>query len=398
MRHLTRTQIEAIERWAKDTDLDRMLTFFEAQPEVVTIPRPTLLGTIFGESVAIEGIVSRIHILRMIVRELDEPFNPLSDRMMVRFRSKPDHDPTRLGPFYDAIRKTRKDSELCLAHTLGGCAGVIVRAHMIQRATLDRYSAAGHVYHLETIGKADGPHHIKQVGVKRATTAPCFCAEHDHALFVAIESTPYCASARQHHAYHLRAAAHTLYDRKHWSVRIRTHIAEGDASAAKAMEGPIGTSLSDAEEVELELTRCLVAQRDGDFSMLQTRVWIGDVAPSIMTAELFAPRKDFVGRVIQNPKAANLAWVSLTITEIDGRALVLLIGKKGTTSFDARRFSTVRTTCVQTPRINRTSNLRVDAKNNGMSHSTAQNAFASIGGNWWSVEKPESPHVDSYEF
>jgi len=327
--------MDRIERWAVATEFDRLLSFFESKPPHFIIPRPVLIGSKHREDFYVKGHVSCLAMARIVVRELDEPYNPVFERSIVRTIPASTVRKEPRQAFNDAIRHGRKGLGVCLAATSGNCSGKIVRAHTIQRAVMARHADAGHVYHLDTITEHKTLNLIHKVGVVKATTFPGFCNFHDTALFAPIENLPFMATAEQFHRFHLRAAAQALFDRKYWAVGVRSEIIRRDPGQAKTHEGAIGASQADSPEAEREFLSCLKAVREGDFSVIDTRCWIGNTAPSIMGSELFAPRKDFCGKLVQNPKARSHAWVSLTITEVNRSTLVLLSGRKNCPVFTA---------------------------------------------------------------
>lgn len=223
---------------------------------------------------------------------------------------------------------------------LGNCSEQIVRAHSLQKSAFKAYAKDGHVYQFDPLGKRpDSERRVwpERIGVNEATTFTSFCGYHDSQIFSPIENYPFRATDEQIFLYHYRALAYAYYDRcykfkkifeDHYEELVRKYGADALKSIAKTIDV---TNL-DQKELEAHKSRLDEQLQRKAWTNIEGHVFVGEGMPDILATDSIAPSKTFTGRIVQNTKSrAPLAWVSLTVTAVDGRALVLLSADRGST-------------------------------------------------------------------
>ena len=100
------------------------------------------------------------------------------------------------GQIIDAWRSGAEGYSVCFG---GGCSRRGIEAHSIQRArTLARISDSNnHVLGFDVQLDTAGHQRVRTVGIRRASTFPGFCPEHDKTIFQAIEDQPFRATPEQ---------------------------------------------------------------------------------------------------------------------------------------------------------------------------------------------------------
>jgi hypothetical protein len=341
-----------VEQWAHRTRLAEMLSFFEALPRFLFLPRPVLLGSNNEWEILVEGFISKRRVIGAI-SNLDEPFNPkliLQQTLMAKRRE------TSLGTMEPIYRELSNGFEkVCLAEALGGCRGKIVRAHTLQRAAFQAHAHKGHVYEIDPFKVGVAGHWPTLIGIQKATTLTGFCEHHDGTLFRPIETEQFDSRPQQFFMHHYRAVASAFYNRAYKAkVLERAYIENAKKPGIGSLETFVeNIRINRAETKELRRHKCIYEQhlQAGNWSAVEGHAWIGTRAPDVFAADFFGPRKNLQGAIVQDTKSLRpLNWLSLTVTATaDDRALVLLCAEKGS-SLLASCVSSLR----RTPRDRRT--------------------------------------------
>jgi hypothetical protein len=342
LRTLTGHEMHNVERWARATELAKMISFFETLPRHIQFPRPVLIGSNNAEEILIEGYATTTSVISLILN-LDEPFNPYLKLQRTHFgeRRQGSGKPA-LVPVYEEVRKGF--DKVCLLQALGNCSQQIVRAHSIQKSLFKALTKNGHMYHFDPLcGPRDSAKRVlpEAVGINEATAFTGFCDRHDAEVFAPIETVPFQNTPEQHFLYHFRAFAQSYYSRAHKFKVIEKGFEKidpaFDSMDTKSIATGISLNAKDRAEMTLTKSRFEKCFRSNNWSTVEAHVFSGTQLPDIFTTEFFAPRKDLLGRIIQDTKSVNtLKWISVTITAHDNRALVLICGETGCTVL--RRF------------------------------------------------------------
>ena len=308
-----------------------MLSFFESLPKKFVVPEPLLLGSNGLNEILIEGFISRWRVISAI-SNLDEPYNPYlvtTRTLMAEHREQP---LLASRVLWQEIK--RGFPKLCLASNLGPCQGKIIRAHSIQKAAFKEFADNGHFYILDPLDALKGETAPKFIGVSDATTFTGLCEFHDQSIFSPIENEPFTGNHQQLFLHHYRAVAQSIYDREYKSQFLSAPLPllqkPGEEIALREHLLQMSLIEADAREIANHKNEAEQAIKSKAWESLSAFVWIANAFPTIVGCEYFAPRKDFLGRIIQDTKRlSTLEWVSLTITASNGRALIILAGPHG---------------------------------------------------------------------
>jgi hypothetical protein len=330
MRVLTEHEILRVEKWARETKLSEMLSFFEELPREFYVPRAMLLGSNNEFEVLVEGLTPRSKVISTI-GELDEPFNPnLSLQRILKTKKRQ----KKIGALQPIFRElSRGFAKVCLAENLGNCGGKIVRAHSLQKAAFEARACNGHVYEFDPFTILAENYSPTLIGIRESTTFTGFCKDHDTKLFAPIEAKQFKSDPEQLFLHHYRATAQAFYNRVYKAKMFERAYTE----SAQKVEGPYQRwsaeriRLNHADAAQLRTYKCRYEQflLTKNWSAVEGYAWIGIHPPDILATDFFAPRKDLKGRIIQDCKSwAPLEWLSLTVTATENRALVLLCAEK----------------------------------------------------------------------
>jgi hypothetical protein len=226
VRILAPEEVQKVEYWARNTQIAKMLTFFDALPRFIQVPKPLLLGS-NNESEILVFNDTTISLIRGELANMDEPFNPYLRHQRIldgRRREKPEK---ALQLLYENLQKGFE--KVCLLAETGECSEKIIRAHSLQKSLFKNYAKNGHVYHFEPFtGTHDANKNLwpNLVGINKATTFSGFCERHDSQIFSNIEIIPFQNTPEQRFLYHYRAFAQMYYD-KAYKFKVIEKLFEG---------------------------------------------------------------------------------------------------------------------------------------------------------------------------
>ena len=339
---LTESEMRQIQKWARATQIQEMLAFFDRLPRFVYAAHPVLLGSNNGVAILLAGVAVTSQV-KLALRNVDEPFNPdfqfgshIGRLALPRQQSRAAKAPVRVIPCLHR-HFSKGFARVCLLKGSGECSQVGIRSHSIQRAAFKRHAKNGHVYQFDPLSEArDDEERVwpTLIGVKQATTFTGFCGRHDAYVFSAIENSPFQNTAEQRFLYHYRAFAQDYYARAHRFSPIESATKEMEFKLTPEEFAPLAkhTAMNGLDLDELTLQKVgwdadLMAKR---WTAVDGYAFVGNMLPQVFATQFIAPRKDFQGRVVQDTKRnAPLDWVSLTITAAEDRALFLLCARKG---------------------------------------------------------------------
>lgn len=230
---------------------------------------------------------------------------PVSDR---RWREEQAHS----SRFQAAVRR-RFAEKHCLhpAAGAGVCDGGIVRAHTVQRASLQRIARAGHVYCLSAdmrvLERSGGIPSAELVGVKKASTFNGLCGRHDDQTFAPLEKRPFHGNAEQCFLLAYRAILRETY-LKSLASRPLPEFAEGIERAPEPAQSTLRRIL-DAHMAGTNMGLASVQQhksqfdrvfRDRSFRDIRFVVFWFRSVPSVMVNAAWLPTSDFDGNELRN--------------------------------------------------------------------------------------------------
>ena len=334
MRILTPEEIGKVEYWARNTQIAKILSFLDGLPRFIHITQPMLLGSNNESEILVVGdsTVSRI---RNELHNLDEPFNPhlRNQRILGGIkRSKPEK---AFPSIYQELRKGF--AKICLREDTGECGEKIIRAHSLQKRVFKDHAKNGHVYQFEPFtGSHDADKNLwpDPIGINEATTFLGFCERHDSQIFSPIENLPFQNTPEQIFLHHYRAFAQMYYD-KGYKFKIIENVLNDlakkfSASELKSIAQKVYLNQYDANELKTRKLYFDKQLQNKDWSEVEGYAFVGENMPDILTANFFAPRKNFHGQIFQDTKLlAPLKWISFTVTAVDDRAVFLLCGNRG---------------------------------------------------------------------
>ncbi|MGA2180135.1 MAG: hypothetical protein ABSH15_11205 [Verrucomicrobiota bacterium] len=334
MRVLTSEEIRQVEYWARNTQIAKILSFFDEFPRFIHAPQPFLIGSNNESEILIAGdtTVSRI---REALRHLDEPFNPHLKEQKFLGGIKREKPEKAFPTLYQELRKGL--TEVCLLEDTGECDGKIIRAHSLQKSLFRRHAKNGHVYQFDPFtGQHDANRNLwpDLIGINEATTFLGFCKRHDSQVFSPIEDVSFQNTPEQKFLHHYRAFAQMYYDKAYKFKIIKNVFIElakkFSPSELNILAKTIYLNQHDVDELKEQKLRLDVRLQKKDWSTVEGCAFLGDKMPEILTANFFAPRKNFHGLIFQDTKSLlSLKWISFTVTATNDRALFLLCGEKG---------------------------------------------------------------------
>jgi hypothetical protein len=330
-RKLTEREMRQVDRWARRTELGKMLDFFQSFSTPIWIQRPVLVGSNNENEIWLQGYMPGRRAVEAI-RKLDEPFNPhVPLKKILVTEKRPERLPgTPFRGLYEVLRKGL--SRTCLLKSVGGCRGQIVRSHSIQKSAFGGYATdAGRVYHFDPLTRPQEGMKLRAVGVNRATTFTAFCEHHDRTIFQRIEGVPFENRVDQAFLFHYRAFAWTYYDRAHRTDILKAMRADLaprlGLSEVGWLEQRIGLNSIDLRELEQTKQRYETVLKTGNTGQFVFRAFRMGRVPVIACAEFFAPNKDLFGSAIQDGKQVihPMQWISLTVvpTPPDGGLVII---------------------------------------------------------------------------
>jgi hypothetical protein len=329
-RALTENEMRRVERLARRCELAKLLSFFEALPKHIYVPRPLVLGSNNEYEILVKGFCTRHAIIKQIAN-LDEPYNPglrLQKTIVTEKRAKP------VNAFATVLEELRKGfAKVCLAEELGECGGKIVQAHSLQKATFKSRAKKGHVYEFDAFSNQGSRIWPRLIGINDASTFAGFCEKHDSQLFSPIENEPFDGRAEQIFLYHYRAVAHAFYNRAYKATIFERAYPKLEklvpAVEIKNIKERIWLNQLEIQDLRCRKAQCEDQIRKKDWSNIEAYVWIGDRAPDIFATDYFALGKDFLGKPLQDRKSLNpLKLISLTVSASDDKAIIVLCGNK----------------------------------------------------------------------
>lgn len=333
MRTLTPSEMRQIEKWARGTKIGKMLSFFDTLPRFVKVPRPLLVGSNNAFEILLEGDLTT-HQIRSTLVALDEPFDPHLQLQRTVGGKKRERPHGVLPVYYRQLQKGFP--ELCLLKGKGTCGSTIVRAHSIQKALFKGHAKDGHVYEFDPYNlkrDANDKHWPNLIGINNATAFTGFCNCHDAQVFSAIDDHPFDNTPEQRFLYHYRAFAQAFYARAMKFKTIENTFKEVAQTTSpleiRSLAEKVEITRQDVIELEAVKTRLERNLEEKKWDEVEGCAFVGDKMADILATDLFAPRKDFQGSIIQDTKwKGPLNWVSLTVTASKDQATVLLCGNR----------------------------------------------------------------------
>lgn len=323
-----------VERWARKTQIAKILSFFDGLPRFIHVPKPLLLGSNNEDEILVVADMTTSRV-RGVLANLDEPFNPHL-RLQCTLGGKRRDKPIRaLASIYQELRKGFP--ELCLLKGNGPCGQKIVQAHSIQKALFKKHAKNGHIYLFEVFtGKHDSEKRLwpELIGINEATTFSGFCDVHDSQTFSPIDNSPFLNIPEHKFLYHYRAFAQTYYGRAHKFRVVESAFkelaAKVPAAEIESLAEKVRSNRQDVSELEPKRRVYQEQLRAKSWPDIEGYAFEGEPMPDILMTEYFGPRKNFQGRIIQDCKSlAPLRWVSMTVSASNDRAVFLLCGEKG---------------------------------------------------------------------
>jgi hypothetical protein len=317
-----------VENWARNTQIAKILSFFDEFPRFIHIPQPLLLGSNNESEILVvhDTTVGRI---RDELRNLDEPFNPYLRHQRFLGGKKRKKPEKALSLIYQELRKGF--AKICLLEDTGECGEKIIRAHSLQKKVFKHHAKNGHVYQFEPLtGTRDADKNLwpDLIGINKATTFLGFCEHHDSHIFSSIENFPFQNTPEQKFLHHYRAFAQMYYD-KAYKFKIIERVLNDLAKTfspfeLKTLTEKVYLNQYDASELKQQKLRFDDQLQNKDWSAIEGYAFVGETMPDILTTNFFAPRKNFHGQIFQDTKL-----LSFTVTSVDDRAVFLLCGNKG---------------------------------------------------------------------
>ena len=195
---------------------------------------------------------------------------------------------------------------------LNRCHGGVSRAHTVPRSSsLRQIARRGHVYSFLPLRKQlerhEGVLHPQLVGIRRASTFPGFCADHDNAIFAPLEKKNFSGTAEQFHLLGYRALAREMYNKRAASALV-DFIRETDRgksfveqvaiqATVDGMNAGFDTSNRNLDYYKSRYDRCLVS---GEFDSVEGYVIEFDAPPPVMCSGAVFPEQDFKGMELQD--------------------------------------------------------------------------------------------------
>jgi hypothetical protein len=194
----------------------------------------------------------------------------------------------------------------CLAEGRG-CAGKIVRAHVIPRSQLRQIASEGHIYAVPTrltavMRMQRTAFRAEKIGVGEFATLNCFCAKHDKSLFAPLEDRPLKFSSRQLALLHYRALAAEFYQRQNQEKSANTELffAEQNGLPTDRFQwmSYYGGKAADEAYAAFLLSRNVIGKRRyGDICAIIIRF---EAMPSVMSVGAFRPNYNVLGKLTQS--------------------------------------------------------------------------------------------------
>lgn len=326
--------MQRVEYWARNTQIAKILSFFDGLPRFVHIPQPLLLGCNNESEIFFVGdsTVSRI---RNELKNLDEPFNPHLGHQRFLGGIKRDKPEKAFPSIYRELQKGF--AKICLLEDTGECGEKIIRAHSLQKSVFKNHSKKGHVYQFEPFtGSHDADRNLwpDLIGINEATTFLGFCERHDSQIFSPIEKFSFQNTPEHKFLHHYRAFAQMYYD-KAYKFKIIKSVFNDLAkkfipSELNSLAKQIYLNQHDTNELKAQKLRFDEQLKNKDWSAVEGYAFVGEGMPDVLTTNYFAPRKNFHGRIFQDTKLLSpLKWVSFTVTAVEDRAVFLLCGNNG---------------------------------------------------------------------
>jgi len=334
VRILTPEEMQKVASWARNTQISKMLSFFDGFPRFIHVPQPLLLGSNNESEILIVGdaTVSRI---RDELKNLDEPFNPHLQHQRILGGIKRAKPEKAFPSIYQQLRKGF--AKVCLLEDSGKCGKKIIRAHSLQKSVFKNHAKNGHVYQFEPFtGTHDADKNLWPdfIGINEATTFLGFCEHHDSQIFSPIENFPFQNTPEQIFLHHYRAFAQMYYD-KGYKFKIIENVLTDLAkkfgpAELKSLAQKVYLNQYDANELRTQKLHFDKQLQKKDWSEVEGYAFVGETMPDILTTNFFAPRKNFHGKIFQDTKLLMpLKWISFTVTAVDDRAVFLLCGNRG---------------------------------------------------------------------
>ena len=259
---------------------------------------------------------------------------PVSDR---RWREQQAHS----SRFQAAVRR-RFAEKHCLhpAAAVGVCGGGIVRAHTVQRSSLQRIARAGHVYRLSAdrrvLDRSGGIPSAELVGVNRASTFNGLCARHDDQTFAPIEKHPFHAGAEQCFLLAYRAVLRETYLKRLASRPLPEFVEQVERAPESAQSAlqriydahMTGTNigLASIQQHKAQFDRVF---RERSFHDIRFVVFCFRAVPSVMVNAAWFPTSHFDGNELRNVDSLGQAGsrpdmltLSVLGTEAGGAAVL----------------------------------------------------------------------------
>jgi hypothetical protein len=230
---------------------------------------------------------------------------PVSDR---RWREQQAHS----SRFQAAVRR-RFAEKHCLhpAAAAGICGGGIVRAHTVQRSSLQRIARVGHVYRLSAdlrvLDQSGGIPSAELVGVNRASTFNGLCARHDDQTFAPIEKRPFHGDAEQCFLLAYRAVLRETY-LKRLASRPLPEFVEQIERAPESAQSAL-RQVYDAHMTGTNMGLASIQQHKAQFDWVFRERSFRDIrfvvfwfraVPSVMVNAAWFPTSDFDGNELRN--------------------------------------------------------------------------------------------------